>query len=248
MPIRPAAGDSDRAARLAVLREEVRRLEGIGGAGVATVPLGCPPVDAVLPGGGLPRGALHEVAGDAGPATGFAVWLAVRLAAAGSGAHRPVVWVARRPDLHGPGLAAIGLDPARLLLVAARRADEVLWTMEEAMGCRGLGAVVGEGAGADLTASRRLQLAAEGSGVPALLLVPGGGGVRTSAAVTRWRVDPAPGATDEPGLGPVRWHLGLVRSRGGRPGAWTVEMADGRLDPVPDVVAAGAVPLRRAAG
>ncbi|MFN8924097.1 MAG: ImuA family protein [Rhodospirillales bacterium] len=246
MPTRPAAGESDRAARLAALREEVRRLEGVGGTDVATVPLGCPPVDGALPDGGLTRGALHEIAGDAGAATGFAVWLAVRLAAAGAGSHRPVVWVARRPDLYAPGLAALGLDPARLLVVAARRADEVLWTMEEALGCRGLGAVVGEGASPDMTASRRLQLAAEGSGVPALTLAPGEKALRTSAAVTRWTVHPAPGPAEEPGLGPLRWRLSLLRCRGGRPGAWTVDLRDGRLDPVADAGTAEATPLRAA--
>jgi hypothetical protein len=153
----------------------------------------------------------------------------------------------RRPDLYAPGLAALGLDPARLLVVAARRAEEVLWTMEEALGCRGLGAVVGEGASPDLTASRRLQLAAEGGGVPALLIAAGGGAPRTSAAVTRWQVDPAPGASDEPGLGPIRWRLSLVRCRGGRPGEWTVDLRDGRLDPVGEVATAEGVSMRRAA-
>jgi protein ImuA len=254
---RPTADEPDRAARLAALREQVRRLEGVGGTGVAVVPLGCPAVDAVLPDGGLPRGALHEIAGDTGAATGFAAWLAVRMGGGlrpnlhGPAPHRPVVWVTRRPDLYAPGLVSLGLDPARLLVVVARRADEVLWTMEEALGCGGLGAVVGEGAAPDLTASRRLQLAAEGGGVPALLLASGNppfrtSAVRTSAAVTRWTVDPAPSATDEPGLGPVRWRLALSRCRGGRPGEWLVALTDGCLDAV--TTPSQTVPLRHAVG
>jgi len=237
----PAPDPADRARVLDELRRAVRRLEGTGEANPAGArPLGCPALDAALPdgrgGGGLPLGCLHEVRGDRGAATGFAARLAA-LAAAG----RPVVWAARRLDLYAPGLAALGIDPGRLLVVRARSAAEVLWAMEEALACRALGAVVGEDAGAGPTESRRLQLAAEASGVTAVLLAAGeaaGAGSGTgkggaAAAVTRWRIDPAPARTgetggDEPGLGPPRWRAELRRARGGRPGAWLLEpTADG---------------------
>jgi protein ImuA len=240
MPASPAR-PADRARVLDELRRAVRRLEGTGeGNPAGARPLGCPALDAALPdgrgGGGLPLGCLHEVRGDRGAATGFAARLAA-LAAAG----RPVVWAARRLDLYAPGLAALGIDPARLIVVRARSAAEVLWAMEEALACRALGAVVGEDAGAGLAESRRLQLAAEASGVTAFLLAAGeaAGSARdgAGAAVTRWRIDPAPGRLDaaaadgeggdEPGLGPPRWRAELRRARGGRPGVWLLEPTAG---------------------
>jgi hypothetical protein len=105
------------------------------------------------------------------------------------GAHfgllRPVLWIAPRrkiyETLYAPGLAAFGFDPydraAGLILVRARTMTEILWAMEEGLREPGIGAVVAElpmGSVPDLTASRRLQLAAEAGGTMALLLHDGG--------------------------------------------------------------------------
>src|SRR6201999_1621790 len=98
-----------------------------------------------------------------------------------------------------------------------------------------LAGVVGEISGrVSLGASRRLQLAAEASGVIGLLLRRGqedelAGAV---AAVTRWRIaalpsaPPIPQAPDVPGLGRMRWQLELRRCRGGRTGIWITEACD----------------------
>ncbi|NWN13307.1 protein ImuA, partial [Escherichia coli] len=86
---------------------------------------------------------------------------------------------------------------------------------------RGLGAVIGEAKRADMTATRRLQLAAEGGRTIALLLKraaregadPIG---MPSAAVTRWRVTCAPSAPlPVEGVGRPRWRLELARQKGG---------------------------------
>src|SRR5205807_8543730 len=82
----------------------------------------------------------------------------------------PVLWCLRRPDLYGPGLMTYGLDPARLVLVSAARDEEILWAMEEGLRTRGLAAVIGEVGRLPMVAGRRLQLAAERSGVTALVL------------------------------------------------------------------------------
>jgi protein ImuA len=112
--------------------------------------------------------------------------------ALGSG---PVLWCLKRPDLYGPGLAAHGLDPARLVIVAAPRDAEILWAIEEGLRMPGLAAVVGEIGRLPMVAGRRLQLAAERSGITALLLRRWRNGgeaaaerERPSAALTRWRV------------------------------------------------------------
>jgi protein ImuA len=75
-------------------------------------------------------------------------------------------------------------------------------------------------------AHRRLQLAAERSGVTALLLRRWRTGAeaaveraRPSAAVTRWRVAALPSADIPglPGIGWPRWRVELLRCRGGLP-------------------------------
>src|ERR1051325_1122911 len=113
--------------------------------------------------------------------------------------NRPVLWCLKRPDLYGPGLLAHGLDPARLVLVCAKRDDELLWAIEEGLRTPGLAAVVGEIGRLPMVAGRRLQLAAERSGVTAFLLRRWRNGEeamaereRPSAAVTGWRVAALP--------------------------------------------------------
>ncbi len=217
---------ANRAALLDDLRARIRRLEGLGGEGARTLPFGLPDVDGALPGGGLPLGCLHEVAGmEPGVGTAFAAHLLARLASEAA----PALWVLRGRDLHAPGLAAYGLTPDRLIAVRATREADALWAMEEALRCRRLSAVLGEAGALDLTASRRLQLAAESSGVTGVLLQLGPRRSAASAAVTRWRIAPVSSQSSEPGVGDARWSVALERCRGGRPGAWLLEWRNGGL-------------------
>lgn len=238
----PGGEETSRAARLAALRSEVRRLERGGaraeGESGRGLPLGAAALDAHLPDGGLPLACLHEIEGalaerDDGLATGFCLALLARLAAA-----RPrgaVLWVTPWHDLHAPGLAAFGFDPGRLLLVHAGGAAEVLWAMEEGLRCPDLLAVVGEVEALDRTAGRRLQLAAETGGVTAFALHrrlrPQRGATAPSAATTRWCIGPestaraVAGAADRL-LGPARWRAELTRCRGAAPGQWLLEWND----------------------
>ena len=150
-----------------------------------------------------------------------------------------MLWCSARADLYGPGLALHGFDPGRVVLVAARRDDDLLWAMEEGLrlGCAqgGLAAVVGEIGHLPMVAGRRLQLAAERSGVTAFVLRRWRDGTmaaaergRPSAAATRWRVAALPAAdiAGEPGIGRPRWRVELLRCRGGAPASWVVEVAD----------------------
>jgi protein ImuA len=146
-----------------------------------------------------------------------------------------VLWCLPRPDLHGPGLAAHGLDPGRVVMVSAPRDAEILWAMEEGLRAPGIAAVVGEVGGLPAVASRRLQLAAERSGITAFLLRrwrDGGQAAREralpNAATTRWRIAALPSGPlrNEPGVGRPRWRVELLRCRGGEPACWEVEVAD----------------------
>ena len=239
---------------LVALRARVRALErgaACARAGTRVAPLGLAALDAHLPGGGLALGCLHEIEGgraewDDSAATGFCLALLARLlgalpegAAAAPQARGPVLWVSRWRDLYAPGLAAFGLDPGRLILVQAGSGTEVLWAMEEALRCPRLAAVVGEVEALERSAGRRLQLAAETSGVTVFALRrplrPARRAEAPSAAATRWRVMPArvsaqASAQVPAGSGrfPDRpcWQVELLRCRGAAPGQWHLEWDD----------------------
>jgi protein ImuA len=278
-------------ALLPELRERIRRIERPTETTHGILPFGIAAIDRALPGGGLARGALHEILGAAGdeedgalaaafiahilgrltnPSTSLFA-LSARLRGEREGTHRIsdgegevgsaaaqgllpphltptlsaprggegdgglVLWCLSRPDLYGPGLAARGLDPARVVLVRAPRDAEILWAMEEGLRDPGILAVVGEVGALPAIASRRLQLAAERSGITAFLLRrwrDGGQAERErvlqNAAVTRWRISAMPSRAlrNEPGVGHARWRVELLRCRGGEPACWEVEVAD----------------------
>ncbi|MFC3230825.1 ImuA family protein [Marinibaculum pumilum] len=233
------------------------------------VALGLPAVDAALPWHGLPAGGLHEIcavsAGGSGGETAaiaFAAFLAGRFqqaagqqAARGAGA--PVIWCRLLPRRqedglpYGPGLRACGLATESLVLAEARREEDLFWALEEALRDSPAAAVVGEvarvGAALPDVALRRLQLAAERSGRPLLLLRPDPGAAgRSCPSLTRWRIAARPSvrqAGEGTGAGretaeieaaeieapeievagilpPPCWDLDLLRCRGGRPGRW----------------------------
>ena len=243
---------ASKAAVVAELRGRIRRMEGIGGAdGSHFLPLGVPEVDEALPEGGLPLGCLHEIVGENDPfnsvATGFGAAILARISSrqeASSPAR--MVWITRDDDLYAPGIAAYGLKPERLIVVSARRDSDILWAMEESLRCRSLAAVLGEIGDIDMVASRRLQLAAEASGVTALLLRSAGRRLGATASVTRWGLSAAPSRPIDgvPGLGLPRWRTRLLRCRGGQPGEWLLEWRGDGLalanDPVNAVDLAGA--------
>jgi protein ImuA len=244
--------------KCAVEREDVRSLrarvtaiergaaygDGTGREEKGILPLGLAEIDQTLPAGGLACGEVHEVSGSA--VGGFAAWLAGRLVRHAGGA---VLWCVKSgstSQLYGPGLAAFGLDVGRLVIVRSRRRADMLWAMEESLHCSSFAAVIGECDDAiNLTASRRLQLAAEAGGTTGFILRRGGiqrGGLRRSgitagadnpkispsACSSRWEIDACSGAPETPGIGTsgagispgtpgmgTRWQVSLKRCRGG---------------------------------
>ena len=213
--------------RLAALRA---RLAGPGGpaAPPPVLPLGLPAINAHLPGGGLALGPPHEIApmepADAVAALGFALALCAGRLARTQGA--ALIAAAPNQSLpHGHGLAGLGLDPARLLLLEAGSDAEVFRAIEAALHARALPVLVGLLAdGLPLKPGRRLQLAAEGDAPPLLLILrPAEAGLPNGAA-TRWRIASAPAARDRFGtLDNPRWQVRLERCRNGRGGDWLLE-------------------------
>ena len=189
--------------------------------------LGGAAVDAAL-GGGLAGAALHELSAAAlhlGAMAGFALALAARAQMPA----KQTLWIAtdflglETGAPYGPGLEQFGLPLERLLIARVARPVDALFAMEEALRCRALSAVVAEfDAAPDLTATRRLSLAARDGGGIGLLLRHKPDNA-PSTAHTRWQVAAAPSLPDEfGGLGRTAFSLSLTRNRRGRCGAWTL--------------------------
>ncbi|TIN85171.1 MAG: damage-inducible protein, partial [Mesorhizobium sp.] len=150
-------------AAISDLRDRIARLEGGNARKRAVLPFGISSIDSHLPGGGVALGALHEVAGGGNGAIDGA---AASLFAAGIAARTQgkVLWCVTRQDLFAPAIAQVGLHPDRVIYVEAGDDKSLLACFEEGLRHVGLGAVVAEVARLSMTASRRLQLASEGSG------------------------------------------------------------------------------------
>jgi protein ImuA len=230
------------ARRLERLRDDLALLERTS----HPLTLDIPVIDAAL-GGGLARGALHEIAATGesatSAATAFALVLtgrAARMSAHSPGQNSDVLWIAEDLSLaengapYGPGLDYVGVAPEQLITVAAPRLRDVLWAMEEALRCRAVDVVIGEirARGIDQVTTRRLSLAAIAGDTLGILLrtVPDD---EPSACATRWVVGTSPSRLQSlspamagerfHGIGPPRLELRLVRNRRGRLGAWIVE-------------------------
>lgn len=148
------------------------------------------------------HGRVHEICGPARRT------LALRVAAALTG---PILWLRpgwERDQIAADGMAA-GLNPARLVFVAARRSEDLQWCVEEALRSGAAPIVIAEcSEPPGLTPVRRLHLAAEagGSGMVILLLTPETGGAQ--GVETRWHAAPAHDSPEE-----SRWTLTRLRAR-----------------------------------
>ena len=196
-----------------------------------TLPSGYPRLDERLPGGGWPARLVTEFLLDR-PGLGelsLIVPVLARLQAEARAAGRNgwIAWVAPPLLPYAPALAAAGLDPGGLLIVRAAEdrapspeprasgrpagndARDALWAMEQALVSGHCAAVLGWPGRADDRQIRRLQLAAQSGGIPAMLFHVAGGrpAPAGSAAALRLRLAARPDGI---------W-FELLKGRGGRP-------------------------------
>lgn len=209
------------------LRSRITCIEGTN-TPRSKLPFGIGAIDSRIPGGGIATGALHEICGgpdiaDDASATIFLAGILARI-------DGPVLWCLRWRDLFAPALHLAGLHPDRVIHVEAGNDANVLLAMEECLRHAGLAGVVGEIAKYSTTASKRLQLAAEASGVAAFVFRRSSKpdqAVEGTAATTRWRITAEPSEDlGIPSLGRPRWRVALERARGGNPHDWIVEGCD----------------------
>jgi len=236
---------------LALLRQRISQMERISGGGNKRMQTSIPlfaAADRLWPEGGLPTGCLHEVRGRGlagyGAVTTFVAALGGRLGCARKATRKQaacshVLWCTRPKDAHGsgfyaPGLAQVGLAPSRLLVVRTTNDAEMLAVMEEGLRHPDLVCVIGEVDRLGLVASRRLQLAAEKSGVTAFVARLPSRRADTDlaktepiAAASRWLITVRPATPHNIAeAGQARWQLELFHSRMGATGQWIVEAPD----------------------
>lgn len=152
----------------------------------------------------------------------------------------PILWVQdrlSRKEAGRPYLAGIG-GARPLIMVDLSRAADVLWAMEDGLRCKALGAVIGEVWGdppvLGFTATKRLAIRSERTGVPCWL-IRRAASPDLSAARERWRIASLPAAPhphDPQAPGLPRWSLDLFRSRRSKPGQWVAsyDRSADRLD------------------
>lgn len=221
---------------LAGLRKRIARIAASGGfesrRADGWLTSGNARFDAAI-GGGLATGRTHEFfsadALDATSAAAFAALVALR-----TPGKAPLIWLRtsdagkRAGHIYAPGIAELGGDPDRLLLVEAADPKMLLACANDAIRCAGSAAVIVESWGKfpllDLTAGRRLALGARDAGTTLFMLrlnsVP-----TPSVAETRWSIAAAPSrALEADAPGAPAFDLELLRWRGGPAGTrWRLD-------------------------
>jgi len=230
--------DTAKAHIIAQLKKDILPLQGYKSS-LNTLALDAIPVALknAFPNAAFPLGAVHELIADstedAAATVGFmAAILASMMKNAGS-----CVWINRSQSVFPPALKSFGIRPDNIIFIYLKKEKEILWTMEEALKCKGLSAVIGEVQDLSFTASRRLQLAIEQSQVTGFIVRRNPRNLNTNACLTRWKITSLPGELPAgmPGVGFPRWNVELLKVRNGKPGNWQVEFVGGRLKHVPTI-------------
>lgn len=165
---------------------------------------GFPELDAMLPDGGWPQGALTELLV---PREGVgALQLLLPALARLSQQKRWIAWVAPPYVPYAPALAAAGVDPSRLLLIHPRLGGDGLSAVEQSLRSGTCGAVLAWPMAGDAPLLRRLQMAAaEGKSWGILFRPEQLADQPSPAAALRLQVTRSP----------TRVALSLIKRRGG---------------------------------
>ncbi len=156
-------------------------------AAAGVVASGYSELDALLPGGGWPQGALTEILM---PRQGIgALRLLMPALARLSHEDRWICWVAPPHIPYAPALVNAGVDLSRVLLVHPRARQDGLWAVEQSLRSGRCGAVLAWPTLDDGAVMRRLQLAAEAGDTPGFLFRAQRFAQRPSPAALRLQLD-----------------------------------------------------------
>jgi hypothetical protein len=145
-------------------------------------------LDALLPGGGFPLGALTEIVT---PRFGIGELRMALPAIARLTRERWLALVAPPYVPYAPALARAGVNLAHVLVIHAHEQQDMLWSIEQALRNGTCGAVLAWPTMLpDFTAWRRLQLAAEAGGAMGMLYMLSRNAAGASPAALRLRLEP----------------------------------------------------------
>lgn len=138
------------------------------------------------------------------------------------------LWIGCGREIYPPALIQFGIAAHQLIFIDLRNERECLWAMEEALKCEGLSAVACEASYLGFTASRRLQLAIEKSGITAFVIRPQSRRKEPTASVAQWKIESLSSSLDDgmPGVGFPKWKVELVKVRNGKPANWEIEFRE----------------------
>jgi hypothetical protein len=151
-------------------------------------PSGFAELDAHLPGGGWPIGAIAELMPELAGIGELRLVAPALVALARTG--RYIAWIAPPLLPYAPALAGAGLPLERMLIIRTRDLQESLWAMEQTLRCPLFGAVLGWPASISDRNVRRLQLAAEAGSSLGILYRPPAAARELSPAALRLRLSP----------------------------------------------------------
>jgi protein ImuA len=207
------------------LKRDILMLQGYRSPAAEENCVHLPLISQAFPNNNFPTGAIHEfICKGQGSMAASAGFIAGILAALMKN-NGVTVWINPVRNLFPPALRSFWRLPEHFIFLDLPKEKQALWAMEEVLQCAGFTAVIGEIQQLDLTASRRLQLAAEKSGVTGFLLRRPATALNTIASIARWQLTALPSRLEDglPGVGFPRWQVELLRVRNGRPGAWEVQ-------------------------
>lgn len=219
------------------LRKEILCLQGLAAPLAmegSSLKLG--PIQSAMPNKIFPTGAIHELLSnnmeEASATGGFIIALLHSILQTG----KPCIWVSTHRTIFPPALKVLGIDPDQIIFIDAFRGKEALWTVEEALKCDALSAVIGEIKEVDFTQSRRWQLAVENSHVTGFIHRIYPRNIRPTACVSRWHIQPTASQPmgGLPGVGFPCWKVELLKIRNGSPGIWQLEWRNNTFHTIHD--------------
>lgn len=160
-----------------------------GAAVQRSVPSGYAELDAQLPGGGWPMGALAELLLEQ-QGIGEVQLLLPALAQLSRG-ERWLMWISPPYLPYAPALATAGVELTHMLITRPRTQRDALWAMEQALRSGACAAVLAWLEEPDPQAVRRLQLAAETGGSLGVLFRPLQAAAQASPAALRLQLSAA---------------------------------------------------------
>jgi protein ImuA len=188
----------------------------------------------------FPLGAVHELISEGAEAAsstaGFTSGILSGLMKNGGAA----VWISKYPILFPPALKTFGIAPDQVIFINLKKENDILWTMEEALKCASISAVIGEMTELSFTHTRRFQLAVEKSKTTGFILRNNPRILTPNSCVARWKIKPLPSISEDglPGIGYPTWEVDLQKIRNGKPQSWSVEWRDGKFQEVKEVLPA----------